>query len=106
MFCIPIVCGMNHYDSQYTPKSTTNKGEAELPPLQPYQYQTLYCPHCHNNSVHPIKRKEFFTIWFIPLVPIYWGKQLRCNICNWAQDFKDEAQLRKVINEQQNVRPQ
>lgn len=51
----------------------------------------------------PVKRKEFISIWFIPVFPIYWGKQLRCPICNWRQDFKNTDQLDKVVNEQQHV---
>ena len=58
-----------------------------------------YCPNCHNYSVKPIKRKEFFTVWFIPFFPLFWGKQLHCNICNWRQDFSNEEQLRKIKNQ-------
>lgn len=57
MSFIPIVCGMKSFDSSYD----TVPG-----------HQNLYCPNCHNYSVGPIKRKEFFTIWFIPLVPVFW----------------------------------
>ncbi|AHY74457.1 AQG_2a_G0001890.mRNA.1.CDS.1 [Saccharomyces cerevisiae] len=89
MSFIPIVCGMKSFDSSYD----TVPG-----------HQNLYCPNCHNYSVGPIKRKEFFTIWFIPLVPVFWGKQLHCPICNWRQDFKNDEQLNKVIQEQQNLR--
>ncbi|CDR46464.1 CYFA0S23e01244g1_1 [Cyberlindnera fabianii] len=69
MSFVPLICGTNNYDSNLS----------EYP-------SDLQCPNCHNNSVHAIKRREFFTIWFIPLVPMYWGKQLACTICTWRQD--------------------
>ncbi|QLG70381.1 hypothetical protein HG535_0A03200 [Zygotorulaspora mrakii] len=86
--CIPIICGVKQWDTPY----------ANDPKLN-----AIYCPNCHNRSVGPVKRKEFISIWFIPLFPIYWGKQLRCPICNWRQDFKNKAQLEKVLREQQNI---
>ncbi|CAI1807773.1 hypothetical protein SEUBUCD646_0B00920 [Saccharomyces eubayanus] len=89
MSFVPIVCGTRSFDSSYD----------SVP-----AHQNLYCPNCHNFSVCPIKRKEFFTVWFIPLLPVFWGKQLHCPICNWRQDFKNEEQLNKVIQEQQNMR--
>ncbi|CEP24611.1 unnamed protein product [Cyberlindnera jadinii] len=48
----------------------------------------LQCPNCHNNSVEPVKEKEFISVWFVPIIPIYWGKQLKCRICSWTQDLK------------------
>lgn len=59
----------------------------------------FYCPNCKNLTVAPIKRKEFITVFFIPVFPIYWGKQLHCAVCNWRQDFSTEAELLKVKNE-------
>lgn len=85
---IPIFCGKQNYDSTYDSNP---------------QHNSLYCPKCHNNSVSPIKRKEFFALYFIPIIPLYWGKQLRCSICDWRQDFKNESELEKVVNEQSNI---
>ncbi|CCK71509.1 uncharacterized protein KNAG_0H00940 [Huiozyma naganishii CBS 8797] len=84
---IPLICGAQNFDSNYDSNPA---------------HQGLYCPKCHNFSVAPIKRKEFFTFWYIPIIPLYWGKQLRCNICNWRQDFKNEEELNRVVNEQKN----
>ncbi|ODQ60216.1 hypothetical protein WICANDRAFT_30791 [Wickerhamomyces anomalus NRRL Y-366-8] len=50
----------------------------------------LPCPNCHNQSVEPVKRKEFISFWWIPLIPMYWGKQLKCNTCSWRQDVNKE----------------
>ncbi|AQZ18121.1 YBL029C-A [Zygosaccharomyces parabailii] len=79
---IPIICGTHNWDRPYDSNP---------------KHGSLYCPHCHNNSVSPIKRREFFTVWFVPLVPIHWGKQLRCNICNWRQDFSNDSQLNQMV---------
>ena len=68
------------------------------------QYHGIYCPNCHNFQVRPVKRREFISFWFIPVLPIFWGNQLLCPICNWRQDFKTEDQLRKVMNEQLRVK--
>ncbi|CCF59528.1 hypothetical protein KAFR_0H01180 [Kazachstania africana CBS 2517] len=86
---IPIICGVKNWDSPYNTDP---------------RYTGLYCPNCHNLSVEPVKRREFFQIWFIPIVPIYWGKQIRCSICNWRQDFKTDEELNKVVNEQQHIK--
>lgn len=50
----------------------------------------LPCPNCHNQSVEPVKRKEFISFWFVPVIPMYWGKQLKCNICTWRQDINQK----------------
>lgn len=87
-FFLPLVCGFNSWDKPY-------KG-TDAPPI--------YCPHCHNYSVQPVKRREFFTVWFVPLVPLRWGNQLHCTICNWRQDFSSKDQLEKVINQQTQMK--
>lgn len=87
-FCLPVVCGTRQWDRPYDSNPQLN---------------SIYCPNCHNNSVGPVKRREFITIWFVPLFPIYWGKQLRCPICQWRQDFKNREQLDKVLREQGNL---
>ncbi|CEP63821.1 uncharacterized protein LALA0_S09e03268g [Lachancea lanzarotensis] len=89
MSFVPIVCGKKDWDKQYD---------------QSTQYSSLYCPNCHNFNVHPVKRREFISIWFIPVFPIFIGKQLVCPTCNWRQDFKNDEQLQKVVREQQNIR--
>lgn len=69
---IPIFCGIQSYDSNLSDQFTNSSG--------------LTCPNCHNQSVHLIKKRQFFTIWFVPVLPIYWGKQIKCDICSWDQD--------------------
>ncbi|SCU84557.1 LADA_0D02388g1_1 [Lachancea dasiensis] len=88
MSFVPIVFGKKDWDKEYE---------------QSAQYNSLYCPNCHNYSVRPVKRREFIAFWFIPLFPIFFGKQLVCPVCNWRQDFKNEEQLQKVVREQANI---
>lgn len=66
-------------------------------PIEGYP-ANLICPNCHNPSVVPIKRKEFICIWFVPMIPVYWGKQLKCNICTWRQDIKTQDLTKYNIN--------
>ncbi|CCD22698.1 uncharacterized protein NDAI_0A05430 [Naumovozyma dairenensis CBS 421] len=88
-FLIPFVCGINHYDKEYDNNPN---------------HKSIYCPNCHNFSVRPIKRREFVSLWWVPIVPLYWGKQLHCPICNWRQDFKNDEQLQKILVEQNNIK--
>ncbi|SCW03689.1 LAFE_0G16050g1_1 [Lachancea fermentati] len=89
MSFVPIICGKRDWDVEYA---------------QSQEYNAIYCPNCHNYKVRPVKRREFITIWFIPVMPFFWGKQLVCPICNWRQDFKSDEQLKKVLREQDNIR--
>ncbi|CCC67645.1 hypothetical protein NCAS_0A10870 [Naumovozyma castellii] len=86
---LPILCGISHFDKEYD---------------QTPAHNNIYCPNCHNFSVRPIKRREFFAVYWVPIVPLYWGKQLHCPICNWRQDFKNQAELDKVLTEQNNIK--
>ncbi|KAK9383080.1 uncharacterized protein V2V93DRAFT_364200 [Kockiozyma suomiensis] len=52
-------------------------------PLKGYEDMRVYCPRCHNNSVMPTKKREFFTLCFVPIVPTNWGCTLQCTICPW-----------------------
>lgn len=84
---VPLLFGLKDFDKDIS--------SDELP-------RNLMCPHCHNNSVSPIKRREFFTVWFVPLIPIYWGKQLKCSICNWRQDIKKDEEEKLKQNFSKN----
>ena len=86
---IPLICGMRNFDRNYDSNP---------------EHQGLYCPKCHNFGVTPIKRREFFAFYFVPIVPVYWCKQLKCSICNWRQDFKTDEDLQRVVEEQKNYR--
>ncbi|CUS12050.1 unnamed protein product [Tuber aestivum] len=53
--------------------------------LKGFEHIRVVCPRCHNSSVVAIKRRNFFTFCFIPIVPISWGEELRCSICQYHQ---------------------
>ncbi|KAK9447781.1 uncharacterized protein V1518DRAFT_420407 [Limtongia smithiae] len=44
----------------------------------------------HNNSVILIKKREFFTFCFVPVIPTDWGNEMHCTICNWSQGVNNE----------------
>ncbi|CAN6617660.1 hypothetical protein TRVA0_007S00628 [Trichomonascus vanleenenianus] len=69
-----------------------------------YDDLRVYCPRCHNVSVVPEKERKFFTICFVPIIPIYWGKILRCTICPWRQETT-EAALENMKKQQQGGPP-
>jgi hypothetical protein len=65
-----------------------------------YENLRFYCPHCHNVAVEAIKQRSFFTLCWVPLIPLGWGKKLHCTICNWSQDTNDSA-LANMAQQQQ-----
>ncbi|OWB75846.1 hypothetical protein B5S31_g5892 [[Candida] boidinii] len=51
----------------------------------------FYCPHCHNVSMKLVKHLEFISIFFIPILPVYYKKELKCEICRYSKELgKDE----------------
>lgn len=88
---IPLICGTREFNSAYDNNP---------------QHVGLYCPHCHNYSVAPVKSKEFFTVYYVPLVPVHWGKQLRCSICSWKQSFASPAELENYVQSHGGGNPQ
>ncbi|KAI5843886.1 hypothetical protein DFP73DRAFT_478673 [Morchella snyderi] len=58
--------------------------------LKGYEHIRAKCPRCHNPSVVAIKKRDFFTFCFIPVVPIGWGEELRCSICPYRQATNKE----------------
>ncbi|KAF8462046.1 hypothetical protein BDZ91DRAFT_772742 [Kalaharituber pfeilii] len=64
--------------------------------LHGYENLRVVCSRCHNNAVVARKRRQFFTFCFIPIIPISWGEELRCTICNYHQDTNKD-QLNSMI---------
>ncbi|GMG39445.1 unnamed protein product [Ambrosiozyma monospora] len=50
----------------------------------------IVCPNCHNVSVHAIRHYRYVTVFFIPILPFSWYKELRCDICGCEQPLRDE----------------
>ncbi|RPA85050.1 hypothetical protein BJ508DRAFT_12461 [Ascobolus immersus RN42] len=70
--------------------------------LKGYEHMRIVCPRCHNVSVSPIKKRNFFTFCFIPIFPIAWGEELRCGICGYHQKTS-ENELQQIQNQQGRV---
>ncbi|KAK9315456.1 hypothetical protein V1524DRAFT_415331 [Lipomyces starkeyi] len=52
-------------------------------PLPGYEDLRLYCPRW--SAVVAIKKREFFTFCFIPVIPTSLGEALHCTICPFEQ---------------------
>ncbi|KAJ7074267.1 hypothetical protein C8F01DRAFT_14739 [Mycena amicta] len=64
-FCLPILCGCQQN-------------------LKPEGDPTArICPNCHNASVFSAKKTEWFTLFFVPLVPFSSKHVWLCHICRW-----------------------
>lgn len=50
-------------------------------PLKDVGNVSCYCGRCHNQLAHAIRSINTITLFFIPVLPFYWSKQLRCTIC-------------------------
>ncbi|KAJ6264552.1 hypothetical protein Dda_0699 [Drechslerella dactyloides] len=66
--------------------------------LKGYENLRVNCQNCHNNSVIAIKRRNFFTFCYIPIIPLSWNEELNCTICN-ARSKISTAQLHQLANE-------
>jgi ssDNA-binding Zn-finger/Zn-ribbon topoisomerase 1 len=51
---------------------------------------TVQCQNCGNYSAHVVKRWEWFTFCFVPIIPFSLKpyKEVGCGICNFFQDIK------------------
>ncbi|KAK9386002.1 hypothetical protein V1515DRAFT_587861 [Lipomyces mesembrius] len=52
-------------------------------PMPGYENLRLYCPRW--SKVVAIKKREFFTFCFIPVIPTSLGEALQCTICPYFQ---------------------
>ncbi|KAK7206788.1 hypothetical protein BZA70DRAFT_275080 [Myxozyma melibiosi] len=66
-------------------------------PLKGYEGLRVNCPRCHNNSVMALKKREFFTFCFVPVIPTNYGKTLQCTICPYSRSTSD-GELEQLKN--------
>ncbi|ODV64376.1 uncharacterized protein ASCRUDRAFT_29528 [Ascoidea rubescens DSM 1968] len=52
------------------------------------------CPRCHNNAVGVITHKRFFSLFFVPLIPLKWGKRCKCFICGYTAEVNKDTLTR------------
>lgn len=66
---------------------------------------TLFCPHCNNTSQWQlIKRTNWFTLFFIPLIPFSSKYSLTCPICQASKSLeKHEFEDLKIQSEQSTL---
>ncbi|CAD1810139.1 hypothetical protein FOB58_002551 [Candida parapsilosis] len=50
-----------------------------------------YCGRCHNQSAHAIRTINTVTLFFIPVLPFYYSKRLKCGICGNTGDLDKQA---------------
>lgn len=60
---------------------------------------TAQCRNCGNWSARCITRWPFFTVCFIPLVPLATHKyeEVACHVCRFHQDIKDRPDVQSMI---------
>ncbi|KAI1934208.1 hypothetical protein LOZ12_002770 [Ophidiomyces ophidiicola] len=65
--------------------------------LQGYENITAQCQNCGNWSAHCITRWPWFTVCFVPVLPLAFHKykEVHCNICRFSQDIKYATLLKK-----------
>lgn len=63
-------------------------------PLDPGGNIPCYCGRCHNQSAFGVKSSNWVTLFFIPVVPFYFGKKIVCNICGASGDLDSEGERR------------
>ncbi|KAF2681043.1 hypothetical protein K458DRAFT_392272 [Lentithecium fluviatile CBS 122367] len=60
---------------------------------------TVQCQNCGNHSARPMKRWEWFTFCFVPVVPFSLKpyKEVGCHICNFWQDIKYRPDVQQML---------
>ncbi|KXL49780.1 hypothetical protein M433DRAFT_62140 [Acidomyces richmondensis BFW] len=68
--------------------------------LEGYEQITAQCQNCGNFSAKVIKRWEWFTFCFVPIIPFSlkpWH-EVSCPICNFHQDIKYRPDVQQQMN--------
>lgn len=50
-------------------------------PLKDVGGVACQCGRCHNQLAYAVRVINTVTLFFIPVLPFYFGKKLKCNIC-------------------------
>ncbi|MCJ1350219.1 MAG: hypothetical protein MMC33_000200 [Icmadophila ericetorum] len=79
--------------------------------LEEYKGVTAQCHNCGNWSAHVITQWPFFTLCFIPLIPLatHKYKLVTCPICRFTQDLSTrpdiQSQHADAVNPQGGIPP-
>ncbi|KAF1955237.1 hypothetical protein CC80DRAFT_526277 [Byssothecium circinans] len=68
-------------------------------PLSGAEHLTVQCQNCGNQSGRVMKRWQWFTFCFVPLVPFSLKpyKEVGCHICNFYQDIKYRPDVQAMM---------
>lgn len=69
--------------------------------IKDYKGTVCYCDRCHNQSVKAIKSISTVTLFFIPVLPFYFEKVLKCSIC--GNEGKIDSGVKKALSDGQRV---
>ncbi|BDD54616.1 hypothetical protein MPDQ_003099 [Monascus purpureus] len=63
--------------------------------LQGYENVVAYCYNCHNWNAHCVTRWPWFTVCFIPVIPLSFHKyrEVTCYTCRATQDLRDRPDI-------------
>ncbi|CAK7909301.1 hypothetical protein CAAN1_25S01486 [[Candida] anglica] len=68
-------------------------------PLKEGGNVSCYCGNCHNQSAHAIRTINCVSLFFIPILPFYFSKRLKCSICGASADI-DSGAISRLKNGQ------
>ncbi|KAF2032944.1 hypothetical protein EK21DRAFT_59788 [Setomelanomma holmii] len=68
-------------------------------PLKGAEHITVQCQNCGNFSGRVMKRWEWFTFCFVPIIPFSLKpyKEVGCHICHFGQDIKYRPDVQQQI---------
>lgn len=68
---------------------------------------TLVCGHCHNPAAHRlVQRSRWFTLFFIPVIPLSFTRYTVCAFCGVSQKVsKEDAQHMVAAAQSGNAPP-
>ncbi|KFY02033.1 hypothetical protein O988_02392 [Pseudogymnoascus sp. VKM F-3808] len=78
--CIVFTCGEHEFNSE----------------LKGYEGVTCQCHNCGNHSAHVMKRWNWFTLCFVPILPLsmHAYQDVVCRICGFAQPLENRQDVK------------
>ncbi|EYE91457.1 rhodopsin family protein [Aspergillus ruber CBS 135680] len=75
--------------------------------LEGYENVKAYCYNCQHWNGHCLTRWPFFTICFIPVIPlaIHKYKEVTCYTCRFTQDLRDRPDITPETRPPANLPP-
>ncbi|KAL2218773.1 hypothetical protein M432DRAFT_387175 [Thermoascus aurantiacus ATCC 26904] len=70
--------------------------------LQGYEHVRAYCYNCHHWDGYCISRWPWFTVCFIPVLPLstHKYKEVTCARCHFTQDLRDRPDINPAAPQQ------